>query len=384
MHKKVLDLAIDGNEANVKKRVGSNVYAFEMLKAIYNLLKTNPSFSVTILLRKQPLEDLPKPQPRWRYLVIGPNRFWSYLALSIHLTQTHYDVFYTPGHYIPLVSQVPMISSIMDLGFLAYPQSFKFKDWLKLTVGTKWAVKRVARVVAISQFTKNEITKYYSTSPQEIILAPPAPPLKLEITQKEQKLIIEKLKLHFKFFLYLGTFQPRKNLPFLIKAYETFAKEYLTDHSPETLPKLVLAGKIGWLEKDTLKAIKNSSQKNNIINLGFVTESEKATLYTQALGNFLLSFYEGFGMPILEGMIYGCIPVVANCSSLPEVVGKTGIKVSLDNTQELVTAFHSLSNMKKDQARYQRALIKQRLQNYTWDNSALSILKKVKLLAQKN
>jgi hypothetical protein len=124
-------IGIDGNEANIVKRVGSNQYAFELLHALKDL-KSGDTF--IIYLREQPLADLPKADSDWQYKVFGPKKFWTQwrLPIELYFGNPRPQVFFTPGHYAPRWSPIPTIISIMDLGYLKFPKQFTKKDLYQL------------------------------------------------------------------------------------------------------------------------------------------------------------------------------------------------------------------------------------------------------------
>src|SRR5260221_1965330 len=115
---KHLRIAIDGNEANVLQRVGSNAYAYEIICHLEKILaerkKSDLEITVTVLLSTPANDQMPKTRKGWVYTVIGPAPMWTQFALPIYLFlhQKEFDVFYTPGHYAPRVSSVPYISSV--------------------------------------------------------------------------------------------------------------------------------------------------------------------------------------------------------------------------------------------------------------------------------
>src|SRR3989344_6822660 len=116
-------IGIDGNEANIHERLGSNVYAFELIKAIEKLDQNN---HLSIYLRETPLPDLPKSREKFSYRVLPPRFFWTQwrLPLDLYLHQPRPHLFFTPGHYAPRFSPIPTIVTIFDLSFLEYPDSF--------------------------------------------------------------------------------------------------------------------------------------------------------------------------------------------------------------------------------------------------------------------
>ena len=144
---KLIRIAIDGNEANIPNRVGSNVYAFEILHQLWQLTKKASKFSCVVLLAGEPVADLPPARKNWQYKIIKPTRLWTQWALPLHLfwQQRAYDVLYTPSHYAPRISAVPYVSSVMDLAFLEFPEQFKKNDLYQLKQWTQYSVRRAEK-----------------------------------------------------------------------------------------------------------------------------------------------------------------------------------------------------------------------------------------------
>jgi glycosyltransferase involved in cell wall biosynthesis len=366
--------AIDGNEANVAQRVGSNVYAHELLVALEAKTRDSAEHRCTILLSSPTVDDMPSPREGWTYKVVTPRPFWTQLALPIHLFlhQKEYDAFFTPGHYAPRVSSIPYISSVMDLAFLKYPKQFRKKDLAQLKEWTRYSVKHAAKVLAISEFTQKEVTKHYTRKKKDVFVAYPALP-----TQKSQKETVTTAWLrkaignNEPYILYVGTLQPRKNLVTLVRAFEQFAHEYT---KKKEQPQLVIAGKVGWLADETLSAINTSPLKERIHLLGYVSEAEKQLLYRKSTCAVLLGLYEGFGLPPLEAMAAGTIPVVSNSSSLPEVVGEAGYQVSSTSVNEIAEAFKSIFGLKAKQRGTLLKKGRQQVKAFSWDSAAERVL----------
>lgn len=379
-------LAIDGNEANVSNRVGSNVYAFEILRELENLTQQRPDIEVTVLLSSPALKDLPQTRTGWTYQVITPRKLWTQIALPIHLFlhRHRYDVLFTPGHYAPRLSSIPYVSSVMDLAFLTYPDQFKSNDLLQLKNWTAYSVRHARRVIAISEFTKQDIVRWYHKQPEEIVVAYPAvtEPSSFVLPTRA-KARLKKLGVRQPYILYVGTLQPRKNLEKVIEAFELLTHQ-LTDSNYQksarrakkalSAPQLVLAGKVGWLAGGILDRVKESPLADRIILTDYVSEETKRILYEHAACSVQVGLYEGFGIPPLESLLYKTIPVVANSSSLPEVVGAAGILVdptdARDISQGLLTA---LTLSAKDKAKYAKAA-RQQLKRFSWSKSADLIL----------
>lgn len=382
-----IHLAIDGNEANTSNRVGSNVYAYELLKALAQLVKSNRQVRVTVLLSSSPLRDLPRTTGNWRYKVITPKLLWTQWALPIHLFlhASEYDVLFTPGHYAPRISSIPYISSVMDLAFLLYPDQFNTRDLLQLKDWTRYSVKNARKVVAISEYTKADVIKRYGKKADDIIVAPPAVvPPSFTPTAKDGATVTKKFKVTNPYIIHIGTIQPRKNIVRLIEAFEKVNRK-LAAHRKRNQPEkyqLVLVGKVGWLAEPIMDRIAQSPFAKDIIVTGFTTESEKQTLLAYSQCSAHLGLYEGFGIPALESLYAGTIPIVANNTSLPEVVGEAGVPVDPENVESIASAIYFvLSLPAKQRARLRRVARTQR-QAFDWTASAEKILDALLQLAK--
>ena len=382
-------LAIDGNEANVINRVGSNVYAFEILKGIYKLTAkdspTQPKFDITVLLASPPVKDLPKPRKNWRYQLVGPKPFWTQLALPYYLL-THkgqFDLFYTPGHYAPSLSPIPVVSSVMDLAFLRYPDQFKVSDQVKLKVWTAQAVKKAKKVITISQFSKLEVIRFYHKRRDDVVVAYPAVSPRPRINQTKRDRFFKEKGITRPYLLYLGTLQPRKNLVRLVKAYEKLflltAKK--NPKKLEKLPDLVIAGKIGWLADEILETVKTSKRRSRIKLLGFVKEAEKHFLLSQAVASVQVGLYEGFGIPVLEAYQFGTPVVVSNGSSLPEAAGKAGIYVNPQSTTDIAEGLYQAVNLTHLQRQALKKLMQTHLKKFSWEKSAQVVLETLRAVS---
>lgn len=386
---KPFHIAIDGNEANVKERVGSNVYAFELLSELELLTRGNQSQAVTILLHKPPLSDMPKERKGWRYQVLTPTLFWTQWALPLHLYQKKnvYDVFFTPGHYAPRLCPIPYISSVMDTAYLDYPKQFTGKDRLQLQKWTEYSVRNAQRILAISRATKQKVHDHYGRTDDSIFVAYPAVrPLREKLSVPEQQQFFASHQISMPYFLFVGTLQPRKNLSTVVAAYEQFrseyqeSKEFFATTSKRTSkklakpPTLVLAGKAGWMSEPILSQIAQSPYKESIIITGFITDLEKKALMEHSVALLLIGLLEGFGIPPLEALHYGTIPIVSNTSSLPEVVGDAGVQVDPLDTSGVTQALWRTFLLK---ARERAELLKkgrEQAHRFSWSQSAQEVL----------
>lgn len=391
---KIFRFALDGNEANVSNRVGSNVYAFEILSHLEKITRSNSQVSCEILLSAPPKPDLPQERSGWKYRIITPRKLWTQWALPLYLFwhKDNYDVLFTPGHYAPRISSVPYVSSVMDLAFLEYSEQFQPQDLLQLTNWTKYSVKHAKKIVTISQFSKKMITETYHIDPQNIIVAYPDVTFSPKSSLKQFESFLKKYKIHEPYILYLGTLQPRKNLKRLITAYEILCRSIAAnqvkkktrqkDTRQQPLPQLVIAGKIGWLAEGIVKRIKKSPFKNQIIQTGFVPNNIKKPLYEKAICSVLIGVYEGFGIPPLESLYSGTIPLVSQTSSLPEVVGQAGIQVNPHKTDSIAKGLAEIWSMTVKRKAIYRRLAREQIKKFSWEKSAQIILSTLKEVAE--
>jgi glycosyltransferase involved in cell wall biosynthesis len=382
--KPALRLAIDGNEANTQNRVGSNVYAFELLRALSEQVEAR-NIDATVLLSAEPSEHLPVESANWHYLVIKPSKYWTQWAAPLYLDQhkADFDLFFTPSHYAPRGCAIPYVSSVMDTAYVAYPAEFKLKDRMQLTNWTAYSVKHAKKVIAISQFTKRCIQQVYGRSAKDIVVAYPGVRVDSEkISASDKRKYLQEKNITDPFFLYVGTIQPRKRLSYLIEAFEQLSDQALQANSryrprkgkAPPLPQLVIAGKVGWLAAPIVARVNQSRFVKNIRMLGYISNQEKQILLQQAKALVLIGRHEGFGIPPLEAMQAGTIPIVARTGSLTEVVGPAGMLVAADDSLQLVNKMSLvLSQTARERATWV-AKGHDQVKLFSWENSADIVL----------
>ncbi|MFC1711442.1 glycosyltransferase family 4 protein [Patescibacteria group bacterium] len=366
-------IGIDANEANIGKRVGVNVIAFELLWGLYKLKPKNINFR--ILLSNSPLSDLPKQTNWWQYEVFGPSSFWTFTGLPkrLYFAKPKIDVMFSPSHYGPLISPVPFVVSIMDLGFLRWPEQFTKKDYFQLKYGTRQSVKKATKVITISEFSKKDIVETYKTRSEKVEVVFPGYK-KPENLKVDTQIVKQKFSLEDDYLLYLGTLKPSKNISKLIKAFKMFVLKY-----PKT--KLVLAGKKGWLYKEIFALVKKLNLEEKIVFTGYVSEKDKLALLKKAKALILSSLWEGFGIPVLEAFGSNTPVICSKLASLPEVAGDAAIYIK--NPNSVNSIYLSLIKMVKLSQEQRNRLIekgKKQLDRFSWEKAAkktLLILKKV-------
>lgn len=363
-----MNIAIDGNEANIGERVGIGEFAYQVIRQLYNY---RDKYQYTIFLKDSPREDLPKSANNWRYQIIGPKPLWTQFALPFKLyTAKQQDIIFSPSHYAPRFSPIPCVISVMDLSFIRYPKLFTRKDQIQLSHWTKYSISKAKSVVTISQFTKNQIVDYYKIEPNKIFVTYPGFDAKIyhnNYVDEEIAKIKEKYGLQ-KYLIFVGTIQPRKNIQRLILAFQKISKTFSD-------LQLVIIGRKGWMWEETLEMMKNPLWSKKLIYPGYLPNIDVAKLYHGAECFVLPSLYEGFGLPVIEAMACGCPVVISNVSSLPEIAGNSAVYIQPDSIDSIVQGIVNV--IRKDQAYFKADLIKRgfsQVKKYSWEKCGSQIL----------
>ncbi|OGK20333.1 hypothetical protein A3C23_02895 [Candidatus Roizmanbacteria bacterium RIFCSPHIGHO2_02_FULL_37_13b] len=360
-------IGVDGNEANVEKRVGVSVYTYELLK--YFQKKASNDTQFIIYLRVNPESSMPVETQFFKYRVVkGP--LWSQIFLPIDLyLNRKINVFFSPAHYTPRFCPIPLVVSIHDLAYEYYPDEFLKKDLYKLKNWTKHAVSQAKRIIAVSNNTKKDIVKFYKIPKEKIdvVYNGYTNRITLDTLHASRSNLNTKYQiLNTKYLLYVGTIQPRKNLLTLIEAFHL-----LLHDKPDF--KLVIAGKKGWMYDEIYQKVEKLKLTDKIMFTGYINESELSFLYQNAAIYVLPSLYEGFGIPILEAMSHGCPVICSNVSSLPEIGANACLYVNPNDKIEL-----KLKIVKLIEDRELRADLiekgKQRIKKFSWEKCGIETL----------
>lgn len=372
-----MEIWIDGYEANVLQRLGSGQVAFELLRNLETLDHDN---SYKILLPDEPLADLPKPRKNWQYKVLKPKFLWTKIALPLCLytANPRPQVIFSPTHYIPQFSPVKRVGTIFDLSFLHFPETFTAKDLLQLKTGTKFSAKNSSHIITISNSSKDDIVQNYNVLPGKITVAYPgynAKVFKPINNNRKLKEVKDKYGVSADYVIFIGTLQPRKNISLLIEAVAEIPSLKLL-----VVGKTTGQGRQGWKFQEILDKPKSLSVEGRVIFTGFLADEELVYLLSGALCFVLPSFWEGFGIPVVEAMACGVPVIVSSNSSLPEVAGDAGIYIDPRSKSDLIQAINNLRWDKKLRAEKSRLGIKQ-AEKFSWQKMTSQMLQTLEKVA---
>jgi glycosyltransferase involved in cell wall biosynthesis len=290
------------------------------------------------------------------------------VALSVELARFNLDILHSPDFIPPLRGARHHVITIHDLTFLHYPQFLTSESRRYYNDQISRAVAQADHILADSEATKTDIVNMLNVAPEKITVHmlgvderfKPLPAAALEVVGKY-------LELPPEYILFVGTFEPRKNVQGLMDAYLQ-----LTKRLPEA-PPLLLAGLRGWLFEETMAYIDSLKLGERVIWRENIPQDALPVLYNLASVLVMPSFYEGFGFPALEAMACGTVPIVSNRSSLPEVVGDVGLQVNPDDPATIADAIEfALTHPEWIETMRQAGL--RRAATFTWERTAALVL----------
>ncbi|MDH4330652.1 MAG: glycosyltransferase family 4 protein [Candidatus Moranbacteria bacterium] len=307
-----------------RQRTGSEVVVLELTKNVLKLDRENEYFLLTDTDDKAILENIKKAlelDGKNNAKIVSlkaKNKFvWAAWVAPRYLHQNKLDVYHAE-YILPLFipKETRAITHIHDVSFKAHKEFIKKSDLLFLNILIPLSLKKAHKVIAISEFTKEEIIKYYGVKSEKIELIYNAVQTSRESSRITSSELRQKYGLPEKYILYVGTLQPRKNIPALIEAFGKIA-EKISD------TKLVIAGnkKAHNFDKKIDETIKKNDLEDKVVFTGFIDEKDKADVFALAHVFAYPSFYEGFGLPLLEAMNEGVPVIAADSSSLKEIGG---------------------------------------------------------------
>ena len=266
----------------------------------------------------------------------------------------------------PLFCPVPVVVSVHDVSYLEYPAFFKRSRAMQLRYTVQRTVHRAARIFTPSEFSKHSIVEAYGVDPEKVLVMPNAvSPLFRPISRsKAMRWATERLGFAGPFILSVGDLQPRKNHLSLIQAFKELILAF-----PQLSHHLVLVGKETWHSHAIRTAAKKSGLEDRIHFTGFVEEQELLQFYGACEMFIYPSYYEGFGIPILEAMACGRAVACSNTSAMPEVADSAALLFDPRSVPDMVRAMRDLLLDAELRARMER-LGTHRATLYSWETTA--------------
>ena len=316
-----MHIAIDAHSVGAQL-AGNETYATNLIEALARIDQNNrytlyvtkksaidrfanrwPNFEIRQTLPHTPLVRIP-------------------LTLSAELRRHPVDVLHVQ-YTAPPFAHCPVVTTIHDLSFEHLPETFKRRSRAQLRLTVRRAARKSALILTLSEFSRRDIIETYAVDPGRVVVTPAAAPVHFKPVDDETRLreMRERYGISANYFLSLGSIQPRKNLQRLIEAFLA-----LRNARPSSrLPQLVIAGKRGWLDDEVFRVAQQDGLNECVKFIGYVSEEDLPALYSGAMCFVYPSYFEGFGLPVLEAMQCGVPVIVGNRTSLPEIAGDAAL-----------------------------------------------------------
>jgi len=304
-------------------------------------------------------------------LVVSPKarhalsfKYWYDVKLPLALRSIKPDIVVQPYGFCSLTTNIPQLLVIHDLAFQHYPELIPAYHRHYYKLFTKNFLKKAKRVVTVSEFSKNDIIRHYKVDAEKIdVVYSAAKPIFQPLGYQEQQQVKDGYADSREYFLFTGGIHPRKNLMTLLKAFSLFKKWQKSNM------KLLVAGRLAWQYDDLAEKIKTYKYREDVVLLGYLPEEQLAKVTASAYALVFPSFFEGFGVPVIEAMQCGVPVITGNVSSMPEVGGNAALYANPESPAEMA---EQMKKIYKDELLRNQFIQagKQQAAQFSWDRTA--------------
>jgi len=317
---------------------------------------------------------VPLPGPNFSNSVIGVRKriLWTLFFLPFRLRSERVDLFHGPANFeLPPFAPCRLVSTVHDLIPLHFPELVSKKFYLLFRSLIGRTLQNSDRVITDSEFSRQDILRRFPVPPEKVVVTPLAPHPRFTANgdAKRDREICVRYGLRGRYILFVGVFEPRKNIPFLVEAFTAFRRDFAEGKDFQ----LALAGGAGYQGGDIAEGVRRQDLDPAVRLLGYVPDGDLPALYRQAELLVCPSRYEGFGLPPLEAMACGTPVLAADTSSLPEIVGNAGEVFPLESPESLAERMASLFAT-PERLRGMSDAGLERAATFTWEKTAAMTL----------
>lgn len=359
--------------------VGAGNYIIQLIRAIATSTSINEPVSTgnqlkglefVVFVQRSRLELLNVEESPNLHLIVIPDLspftrlVWEQISFPVLAKNQHLDLLHSLHYTLPLAYPGRTIVTFHDMTFFLFPHHHTLPKRYFFRFFIRASSRKAVAIIADSESTRQDAIRLVGVSPGKIFTVP------LGVTQEFQ-LILDKTtrqrvrqKYHLPehFILFVGTIEPRKNLPVLLQAYA-----FVSDQMPDY--RLVVVGPMGWMVENIIQQTGQLSVSDKVDFTGYIEQDDLPLIYNLADMFIYPSEYEGFGLPVLEAMACGTPVITSNVSSMPEIVGDAGVLIAPNNSHALA---QSMLELIDDPIARQRLSVKgqERSADFSWKRTA--------------
>ncbi|MDD4373225.1 MAG: glycosyltransferase family 1 protein [Bacteroidales bacterium] len=319
----------------------------------------DPSF----LFAKNVIPVVLHPPARHPFLFI----IWFDWSVRRYLKKLKPDLFLSPDGYLSLGSKIPDLAVMHDLNFEHYPEDLPFLMRSYYRYFFPRFARKASRVATVSEFSKQDIVEQYGVAPEKIdVVYNGANEHFNPLNEAQQAVVRAKYTNGHAYFLFVGSLHPRKNLARLFKAFDIFCNQ------SDSSVRLLIAGEKKWWTEPIQNAFDGMEHQGRVIFCGRLNSDELHQVTASALAITYVSYFEGFGIPIVEAFRCGVPVITSNVTSMPEVAGDAALLVDPFDENAIANAMQQMVE-KPD---FRDVLISrgfERAKLFSWDQAAQNL-----------
>lgn len=342
-----------------RQRTGDEAYTLGLIQALEKTDQENQYFLYTDTNNKGDLLRIEKKlalaSKNFKVVSVLPSSkaLWTFFALPRQIKQNPVDVLhvqYISPFWLP--SGTKLITTIHDISFVRYPKFISWKDLFFLKTLIPLSLKLADKVIAVSEFTKSELIDYYKIPENKVERVHNVINKDNQIRPTKEQLeeIKKRHKLFNPFLFYIGTLQPRKNIPFLLRSFVKLKKDFAGEPNIENLELVIGGNQFGRNYDAQINSemgrirLKEPTIAQQIKFLGFIPDEDVPTFFSLAEIFVFPSLYEGFGIPLLEAMMHEAPVICSNSSCHGEIAGDAALFYEEEDENDLRDKIRQLLN----------------------------------------
>ncbi|MCC6690674.1 MAG: glycosyltransferase family 4 protein [Bacteroidia bacterium] len=349
------------------KLEGIGWFTYETLKRItrnypehHFIFAFDREFDEEFLFAENVTPIILSPQARHPFLYY----IWFEYSIAHLLRDLKPDLFLSPDGYLSLNSKTKQLAVIHDINFKHYPNDLPFFERKYYNYFFPKYAQKAARIATVSQFSKKDIVTEFGIDAEKIdVVYDGVNEIFSPVTLLERQAVKQKYTGGADYFVFVGALHPRKNIVRLFKAYDEFRKSHTNN------VKLLVVGKKMWWTDEIENTYENMSFKTDVHFTGRLLPEELSRVIASSIALTYVTYFEGFGIPILEGFRCETAVITSNVTSMPEVAGDAALLVDPFSVESIKGAMLLLAN---DEPLRQSFIEKGKLQRqqFSWNRTA--------------